>query len=106
MPKQLGERVHAAFRACGLATPIIVNQRGYWTFLTQSAPPHDQAPLFDPLFLHHAKRSVLGCTTTLPGPDDSMRAWLVEPEHVSRLPLETVAEITLEIAGTAPLGQA
>ncbi|MEV3961582.1 hypothetical protein AB0M34_11885 [Nocardia sp. NPDC050193] len=102
MPQQLGERVHAALRVRSLATPIIVNQRGYWTFLTQSTPPNGQAQLFDPLFLHRAKRSVRGCTTTLPGPDDSMRAWLVEPVHISRLPLEAVAEITLEIAGTTP----
>ncbi|WP_198165511.1 hypothetical protein [Nocardia fusca] len=54
--------------------------------------------MFDPLFAYQAKRTVPGCVIALPGPDDGLRSWLIEPFDQNRLALETLTDVTLAAA--------
>lgn len=96
MPALLGQDVASELERRGRATPIIVNEASRsWTVLTQR-PEREYGLLHDPLFVHWAKRSVLGTQITLPGPNDPARRWHTTPDGLRRLPFELVADITLE----------
>ncbi|MBF6332345.1 hypothetical protein [Nocardia transvalensis] len=106
MPEQLAEQVQAELRNRAIATPAILHTgTRYRTFLSHGAG-RDERPvrMFGSLYRYQAIRTVTGSLVMLPGPADTVRIWLEEPDGTQRPEFETLVAVTLDAAKRLPKG--